>query len=407
MTVIFDARDAAVIANPYPSLHALMEHDPVHWSDKLGGWILTRYDHIRQSLRDPRFSSDRMRPFFSHMPAETRGELKELDANMQLWAVFNDPPIHTRLRGLMNKAFTTRALEAMKSRIDAIVNKLVDDLLAKGGEVDFIQDFAYPLPAHVIASMLGVPASDVELLKQWSDDLGSFVLTSRMSPDKYRNANTALKEMNEYFTALVEERRRKPGDDVTSGMVTAEQRGDFLSTEELVGACVLLLFAGHETTTHLLGNGLLALLKHPDQMAEFRDQRQDATLAASAVEEMLRWDGPSLAQVRVAAEDFELEGKQLKKRDRIFQMLCAANRDPRVFTDPDRFDMRRKQNPHLTFGYGIHFCIGAPLARLEGQAAFPALLGRLKDIELAAAPDWSDSIVVRGLNSLKISYSAA
>ncbi|MBP6819246.1 MAG: cytochrome P450 [Ferrovibrio sp.] len=404
MTVTFNARDAAVIADPYPSLHALMEHDPVHWSDKLGGWILTRYDHIRQSLRDRRFSSDRMRPFFDRMPDAERADLRELDASMRLWAVFNDPPAHTRVRGLMNKAFTTSALEAMRPRVAAIVERLLDDLAKRGGETDFIQDFAYPLPAHVIASMLGVPAADVEKLKHWSDHLGAFVLTSRMSADKYRQANSALLEMNAYFTDLVEARRRQPEADVTTGMVQAEQRGDFLSTEELVGACVLLLFAGHETTTHLLGNGLLALLKHPEQMHMLRD---DATLAATAIEEMLRWDGPSLAQVRVAAEDIELEGKQIKRGDRVFQMLCAANRDPRVFEQPDRFDIRRKHNPHLTFGYGIHFCIGAPLARLEGQTAFPALLRRLPHIELAAAPDWSDSIVVRGLNSLRISYSAA
>lgn len=406
MTVIFDARDTAVIADPYPSFHALMEQDPVHWSDRLGGWILTRYDHIRQSLRDPRLSSDRMRPFFSHMPAEAQSELKDLGAHMALWAVFNDPPVHTRLRGLMNKAFTTRALQAMQPRIASIVNGLVDRLLEKDG-ADFIHDFAYPLPANVIAGMLGVPGQDVDLLKRWSDDLGSFVLTSRMLPDKYRRANDAIREMNDYFGALIEERRRRPGDDVTSGLVAAEQRGDFLSKDELIAACVLLLFAGHETTTHLIGNGLLALLKHPEQMAVLRRERGDTALVESAVEEMLRWDGPSLAQVRVAAADIEMEGKTIRKNDRIFQMLAAANRDPRVFPDPDRFDIRRTNNHHITFGYGIHFCIGAPLARMEGQTAFPILLERLRDIELSAPPDWSDSIVVRGLNRLEISYKAA
>lgn len=403
MTVFFDARDAAVIADPYPALRRLREQDPVHWSDRLGGWMLTRYDDIRRSLREPRLSSDRMRPFFSHMPEQTQAELRHLGDHMALWAVFNDPPDHTRLRGLMNKAFTSSAVAALRPRVAAIVEELVDGLLADG-EADFIRRFAYPLPAGVIAAMLGVPREDVDLLKHWSDDLGSFVLTSRLSPDKYTRADAAIREMNAYFGDLVEARRKRPGDDVASAMVAAEERGDFLNRDELVAACVLLLFAGHETTTHLLGNGLLALLRHPDQLQRLR---RDQKLATVAVEEMLRWDGPSLAQVRVTTGEYELGGKVMKKGDRVFQMLAAANRDPDAFTRPDDFDIGRTDNRHLTFGFGIHFCLGAPLARLEGQVAFPILLRRLKDIALAGAPDWSDSIVVRGLNSLPISYSAA
>lgn len=407
MTVLFDARDAAVIADPYPSLRRLREQDPVHWNDRLGGWMLTRYEDIRNSLRDPRLSSDRMRPFFAHMPDATRTELQDLGAHMALWAVFNDPPDHTRLRGLMNRGFTTSAVAALRPKIAAIVDGLVDDLLARGNEADFIESFAYPLPATVIAALLGVPLEDVDLLKRWSDDLGSFVLTSRLSPDKYSRANAAIREMSAYFGDLVEDRRRRPGEDVASALVAAQERGDFMSRDELVAACVLLLFAGHETTTHLLGNGLLALLRHPDQMLRLREADGDAALAASAVEEMLRWDGPSLAQVRVVAADYELGGQVMKTGDRVFQMLAAANRDPAVFADPDRFDIGRGSNRHLTFGFGIHFCLGAPLARLEGQIAFPILLRRLKRIELAAPPDWSDSIVVRGLNRLEIGYSAA
>lgn len=407
MTVLFDARDAAVIADPYPSLRRLREQDPVHWNDRLGGWMLTRYEDIRGSLRDPRLSSDRMRPFFAHMPDAARAELQDLDAHMALWAVFNDPPDHSRLRGLMNRGFTTSAVAALRPKIAAIVDGLVDDLLARGDEADFIETFAYPLPATVIAALLGVPLEDVELLKRWSDDLGSFVLASRLSPDKYSRANAAIREMSAYFGDLVEDRRRRPGEDVASALVAAQQRGDFMSRDELVAACVLLLFAGHETTTHLLGNGLLALLRHPDQMQRLRETDGDEALAASAVEEMLRWDGPSLAQVRVVAADYELGGRMMKTGDRVFQILAAANRDPAIFADPDRFDIGRGNNRHLTFGFGIHFCLGAPLARLEGQIAFPILLRRLKRIELAAPPNWSDSIVVRGLNRLEVGYSAA
>lgn len=407
MTVQFDAHNAAVIADPYPALARLRQDDPVHWSKRLGGWMLTRHDDIRTSLRDPRLSSDRMRPFFAHLPGDTRAGLTDLEAHMALWAVFNDPPVHTRLRGLMNRAFTSSAVAALRPRIETIVHGLVDELLQKR-EVDFIRSFAYPLPATVIAALLGVPQADVDLLKHWSDDLGSFVLTSRLSPDKYARANDAVVEMNEYFGALVEERRKQPREDVTTGLVMAAERGDFLNRDELVAACVLLLFAGHETTTHLLGNGLLALLRHPDQMRKLRDGRGDPALVANAVEEMLRWDGPSLAQVRVVADDYELRGKVMRKGDRVFQMLAAANRDPEIFAEPDCFDIARADSSrHVTFGFGIHFCIGAPLARLEGQVAFPILLERLGDIALAAPPDWSDSIVVRGLNRLPVAYSAA
>lgn len=407
MTVLFDARDAAVIADPYPALARLRETEPVHWSARLGGWMLTRHDDIRRSLRDPRLSSDRMRPFFAHLPAEARAALPDLNAHMQLWAVFNDPPDHTRLRGLMNRAFTTAAVAALRPRVAAIVDRLVDDLLAEP-EVDFIERFAYPLPATVIALLLGVPLEDVELLKRWSDDLGSFVLASRLSADKYGRANTAIREMNTYFGDLVEARRRSPAEDVASAMVAAQERGDFMSRDELVAACVLLLFAGHETTTHLLGNGMLALLRHPEQMQHLRASRNEAAVVGNAVEEMLRWDGPSLAQVRVVAADYELGGRVMKAGDRVFQMLAAANRDPGTFPDPDRFDLTRPDsNRHLTFGFGIHFCLGAPLARLEGQVAFPILLDRLRSITLAAPPDWSDSIVVRGLNGLRVRCIAA
>jgi cytochrome P450 len=407
VTVLFDARDAAVIADPYPALARLRDADPVHWSDRLGGWMLTRHDDIRRSLRDPRLSSDRMRPFFAHMPAETREGLADLNSHMALWAVFNDPPDHTRLRGLMNRAFTSSAVAALRPRIAGIVHGLVDSLLEQR-EADFIEAFAYPLPATVIAALLGVPLEDVDLLKRWSDDLGSFVLTSRLSPDKYTRANAAIREMNAYFGDMVEERRRRPADDVASGLAAAAERGDFAGRDELVAACVLLLFAGHETTTHLLGNGLLALLRHPDQLQALRAARNDDAAVNNAVEEMLRWDGPSLAQVRVVAKAYALDGKIMKAGDRVFQMLAAANRDPDIFNAPDTFDIARSDaGRHLTFGFGIHFCLGAPLARLEAQVAFPILLERLSDIALAAPPDWSDSIVVRGLNRLPVACRAA
>ncbi|HYM30691.1 MAG TPA: cytochrome P450 [Candidatus Cybelea sp.] len=403
----FDPTQQSVIDDPYPAFHTLMERDPVHFSPAVGGWVLTRYDHVRAALRDPRLSADRIRPFIDHLPGDQRRELADLGHHLSLWAVFNDPPVHTRLRGLMNKAFTSRAVAALRPRIQGIVDDLLDAVAAKG-EMDVIRDFAYPLPATVIADMLGVPRSDVHLLKQWSDQLNAFVGGARATADKYRIAAQGIAEMTDYFRRFIDEHRRRPREDVSSALIAAEAEGEHLTADELVATCVLLLFAGHETTTHLIGNGVLALLRHADQLADLRANLANEAVVESAVEEMLRWDGPSLSQARIVAEDFELDGKRLRTGERVFLMIAAANRDPRAFADPDRFDIRRADNRHLTFGYGIHFCIGAPLARLEGQVAFPALLRRFDKLHLLPRElRWSDNLVFRGMHDLAVGFSRA
>jgi cytochrome P450 len=402
----FDPQDPAFVRDPYPVLARLQDRAPVFWSERMGGWVATRYDDIRAAFRDPRLSSDRIRPFVRQLKGELAEIVKPLGDNLALWAVFNDPPDHTRLRGLMNKAFTSRAVEQLRPNVAEIVNGLVDAILAKGtGEFDFIKDFAYPLPATVIADMLGVPRADVDYLKKWSDDLAQFVLTSRANPDKYRRAAEGMREMTAYFRDFVEGARRAKGrDDVTTGLVAASDADDRLSADELVANCLLLLFAGHETTTQLLANGLLALFRHPEQFAALKRGRHDPAIVRGAVEEMLRYDGPSLSMVRVAAEDFAWHGERIEAGDRVFLFQCAANRDRRVFADPDRFDISRAEaKNNIAFGYGIHFCIGAPLARLEAEVAFPILLDRLPNLALADPdPPWSDSILTRGMLKLPV-----
>ena len=401
-----DLRSPAFFDDPFPVLRGLLEDNPLHWNPSLGGWVAVRYGDIREQLRDRRFSSDRMDPFFAHLAADDRAGLASLEHNICLWSVFNDPPEHTRLRGLMNKAFTSRALKEMRPKVERIAGELVDRVAEKG-RMETIADLAYPLPASVIGLMLGVPWADIEHLKRWSDDLAKFVLYGMMGPAEYRGADAAIAEMTAYFTDLIAERRRNPGEDVVSGLVGAEERGDFLSVDELVATCVLLLFAGHETTTQLIGNGLLALLQNPAELERLRSLRHDPEAVAVAVEEMLRFDGPSLAQVRLAGEDIALpDGQVMRAGDRVFQMLAAANRDPQQFADPDRFDVGRTDaKSHLAFGYGIHFCIGAPLARMEGQILFPILLERLADLQLETDdPHFTRSLVVRGLTALPVSF---
>lgn len=401
MSVVYDPRLPEVIADPYPVFHRLQAEDPTHWSEILGGWVLTRYDDVKACLNDRRLSADRITPFLEHQPGGGRPEVQELSRLVGRWAVFTDPPTHTRLRQLMNKAFTPRAVERLRPRIEEVANNLIDRIQDQG-QMDVIRDFAYPLPVIVIAEMLGVPTEDRDRLKAWSDELALFIGSALGTLDKYERARRGVEEMTEYFHALVAVRRCGPRDDVISGLIAAEERGAVLSEDELVATCVLLLFAGHETTRNLIGNGILALLRHPDQLQTLRE---DPSLAPSAIEELLRYDGPTQAQVRVAMEDFELYGKRIQPGQRIFTMINAANRDPDRFADPDRLDLRRGDNYHLAFGSGIHFCIGAPLARLEGQIAITTLLQRLSALEPPTdAPDWLDSLVFRGVRSLPVAF---
>ncbi|MCY4394299.1 MAG: cytochrome P450 [Rhodospirillaceae bacterium] len=407
--LIFDPLSAEAIRDPYTAMAPLQAEAPAYWSDVLGAWVVTRYDDIRDAFRDPRLSSDRIRPFIERAPASMQDTLKPLGDHLNLWAVFTDPPDHTRLRGLMNRAFTTRAVEALRPEIARIVNRLLDDIDARiewsgSREFDLIHEFAYPLPALVIAHMLGVPERDVDKLKRWSDLLAKFVLTSRSDPQKYRMASDGIVEMEAWFRRFLEEHRASGAEDVTTGLLDARDEGDRLTTDELVACCVLLLFAGHETTTQLLANGMRALIENPAQMADLRAHLDDIGLVRNAVEEMLRFDGPSLSMVRVATEDFEWHGRRIATGERLFLMMCIGNRDPRVFPEPDRFDIRRDEaKKNFAFGYGIHFCIGAPLARLEAEIAFPLLLRRYPEIAMTEDdPPWSDSILNRGMLHMRV-----
>jgi cytochrome P450 len=395
----YDPRRADVVADPYPALGRLREEDPVHWSEILGGWVLTRYADVRASLADSRLSADRITPFLARQGPTASEAVQTLLHQVGLWVVFTDPPVHTRLRSVLGRVFTARAIEMRRPRIGAIVDSLLGRAAA-AGEMDLIGDFAYPLPVTVIGDLLGVPPGDHEQLKVWSDQLASFIGSSLRTPDKYERAARGVVEMHGYFERMIARRRAIPADDLVTALLTAEERGDMLGEAELIASCVLLLFAGHETTTNLIGNGALALLRHP---AEARAWCENPGLSASAVEELLRFDGPTPVMVRVAREDLHIDGRAIRRGDRLFLMINAANRDPRQFAEPDRLDLRRADNRHLAFGHGIHFCLGAPLARLEGQIALPALLARFPALASCTdVPEWLDSLVFRGMRSLPV-----
>jgi cytochrome P450 len=403
MRLEFRPNDRAVVANPFPLYRRLQDEDPAHWSPYLSAWVLTRYDDVRQACLDPGLSSERLRPFFAALPPDEASRMAELARYLTRWMVFRDPPEHTRLRRLVAKVFNVRTIHALRPNIEALTGWLLDRIAGKDS-FDFLGEFASPLPALVIMDFLGVPRAELTRLKRLSDEMALFIGSAREARDKYDRAEAATHEMADFFRGLVADRREAPQPDLLSALVALEEEGDRLSDDELVATCVLLLFAGHETTAHHIANGLLALLRFP---GELKRLREDPSLAAAAVEELLRYDGPIGAQVRIVQSPRVLHGKMLVPGQRVFLMMNAANRDPRAYDDPDRLDLGRNGVPHLTFGFGAHICLGFPLARLEGQIALPAVLRRWRRIELASERlTWIDSMVLRGMEAMPIRVSA-
>lgn len=403
MTMLaYDPADPAVRRNPFPLYARLQDDDPVHWSPALKAWVLTRYDDVRQMLLTDAMSPDRLRPFYAQLQGERRDTLAEVMRYMSLWMVFRDPPEHTRLRRLVGTVFNLKALEALDGPVTRVVDHLLDQL-PTGVPIDWAQQVAAPLPAYVIMDMLAIPYSDFPELKEASDELRAFIGGARADGDRYATARRGAERLASFFRSLIAQRRAAPGEDFVSRMIAARDDEGRLTEDELVATCMLVLFAGHETTTHLLGNAVNALLDHPDQLRRLQDRPEDPALITSAVEEFLRYDGPSNALARVVKVEHQIDGKTLRVGDRVFGFANAANRDPRAFTDPQGLDLGRTPNRHLTFGFGTHFCMGAPLARLEGQRCVGRLVQRFASIRRApGTPDWVDALAMRGVFTLPV-----
>jgi cytochrome P450 len=396
--------DPATLADPYPILARMRDEDPCHWSPRLRSWVVTRYADVKALCLDREgMSSDRLRPFFASLPADETARIADIVRYLSLWMVFKDPPEHTRLRRLTGKVFSTRAMQAMRPRAEQIAEHLLQALEGRD-RIDIVADYAGPLPCLVIMAMLGVPADSLAEVKRMSDEIALFIGSSRTSPEKYDTAEAATREMAGFFGALIADRRARPRDDALSELVHLRDGDDAFTDDELVATCILMLFAGHETTTNHIANGMLSLMRFPGEMQRLRD---DPGLTAAAVEELLRYDGPSGAQVRIVKQAQRLHGKALEEGQRVFMMLNAANRDPRAYPDPDRLDLSRDGVPHLTFGYGTHICLGFPLARTEGAVALPALLRRYAHLEPTAEPEWINSLVFRGMKALPVAVKPA
>ena len=405
-TIDWQPEDPASLADPYAIFSRMRDEDPCHWSPRLKSWVLTRYDDVRAVLLDKdRLSSDRLRPYFASLPGPEAERIASIVRYLSQWMVFQDPPDHTRLRRLIGRVFHARSMQAMRPQVQEIAQWLLQHL--EGRErIDLIADYAGPLPCLVIMALLGVPRGDLAEVKRMSDEMALFIGSSRTSPEKYDTAEAATREMAAFFQRLIDARRARPEADLLSELVhLQDESGDRLADDELIGTCIMLLFAGHETTTNHIANGLHALMRFPGEAARLR---AEPGLAAAAVEELLRYDGPSGAQVRVVSQAHELHGKRLEAGQRVFIMLNAANRDPRAYPDPDRLDLDRDGLPHLTFGFGIHICLGFPLARTEGQVAIPALLARYRRLEPEGGPpEWINSLVFRGMKALPVRVQPA
>jgi len=388
--------DPEFLADPYPTYHRLRIEDPVHQSP-LGFWVLTRYEDVVAALRDPRLAKEAIAAFV----AARFGV--DVPPGIGLSMLDRDPPDHTRLRSLVSKAFTPRVVEGLRPHIQEIVDGLLARVEA-AGSMDLIEEFAYPLPVIVICEMLGVPVEDHERFKGWSLDIARGLDAIMLPPDSEvaRSSMTSRRALANYFRELIAERRASPRGDLLSALIAAEEAGDKLSEDELLSTCVLLLIAGHETTVNLIGNGTLALLRNPGELQRLRE---NPGLIGTAVEELLRYDGPVQRTARIPSSEVTIGGRTIAKGEMVMPFIGAADRDPAQFPDPDRLDITRADNRHIAFGWGIHFCLGAPLARVEGQIAINTLVQRLPKLALATdRPEHRESLTLRGLKSLPVTF---
>lgn len=402
--LLFNPLDPNFRIDPYPVYERLRIQSPVHFSP-FGIWVLSRYSDCNTLLHSPHASSDEQNSELYQQFASQQEMTKYAEAREQVKPfLFMDPPDHTRLRGLVTKAFTPRVVESLRPLMQSIVDELIDAALLKG-ELEAIEEFAYPLPIRVICDLLGVPAEDHETFKGWSRELArSLDPDITVTPDELEARLRTVDIFADYFRGLIAERRKSPRNDLLSALIAAEDQGDKLTEQELLSTGILLLVAGHETTVNLIGNGLLALLRNPHQLEKLRE---DPALTKNAVEEVLRFDPPVQMTARTLLEDFKVDEVTIAKGQQAVILLASANRDPSQFDNPDQFDVGRGNLHHIAFSQGIHFCLGAHLARVEGQIALSTIVQRVPGMRLATDQlAYKEQLVLRGLAALPITFAA-
>ena len=397
---LYHLLDPEVLANPYPLYRRLRTEDPVHWDPYLHAWIVTRYEDVATVFR--RFSADRT-PAPEYFEALGVPEVGPVAQVMVKQMLFLDAPAHTRLRRLAGAAFQPVQVNKLRQHIQDIADRLIDDIVARGtGRLDMLADFAEPLPAMVTTELLGVSVEDHVKLKDWSVTFAEMLGNFQHNPDRLGGVLEAVQNLTEYFHDAIREQRRQPRDGLVSAFLAAEVDGDRLSEEEVAANCIVTMVGGLETTTNLIGNGTLTLLRNP---ADLQRLRTVPDVMPSAVEELLRYESPSQHTARIARDDLELGGKQIRKGQAVIAVMAAGNRDPERFPEPDRLDIERPDNRHLAFGWASHFCFGAPLARLEAEISFTSLLHRLPELQLVDQPlVWRENLGLRGLKSLPLAF---
>jgi pimeloyl-[acyl-carrier protein] synthase len=398
---LYHLLDPEVLANPYPLFRRLRTEDPVHWDAFLHTWVVTRYADVLEVLHT--FSAER-----THTPEKLNSMgLAQMGPIAQLMVkqmLFMDPPAHTRLRSLASQAFSPARVAVLRSHIREIVNRHLDAVQAKG-QMDIIRDLAEPLPGIVTAEMLGVPLGDRHQLKDWSADFAEMLGNFQHNPENAPRMLRTVQDMTTYFRESIRRQKDQPQEGLVHSLMTAEVDGDRLTEEEVVANSIVTMVGGQETTTNLIGNGVLSLLRNPGEMKRLRE---DISLIPQAIEEMLRYESPSQHTGRLAPADVQLGGRAIHKGQAVMAVMAAANRDPQRFPDPDRFDIGRKDNRHLAFGYAAHFCFGAALARVEGQEALEGILLRLPDLELEPGRlIWRNNLGLRGLTALPVRFHAS
>ena len=392
--------DPDVLANPYPLYHRLRSTDPVFWDPYLHAWVVTRYLDVAHVLTH--FSANRT-PTPEQLRAMGLSSLESIAGVMVKQMLFMDPPAHTRLRSLAAFAFTPARVRVLRDHIQAICNQLIDAVLHTG-KMEVICDLAAPLPAIVNAEMLGVPTRDHEQLKTWSADFAEMLGNFQHNPDRASKVARAVQDMFAYFGAAIRELRRSPREGLINSFLTADINGDRFSEEEVIANTIITMVGGQETTTNLISNGTLTLVRNVGEMQRLRN---DISLIPSAIEELLRYESPSQHTARITPEDTVIGDKLIRKGQAVIAIIAAGNRDPERFIDPDRLDIARKDNRHLAFGWGPHFCFGAPLARIEAQVAFETMLLRLGNFTLQSGPlTWRTNLGLRGLTALHILFDA-
>ena len=397
---LFQLLDPAVHADPFPFYNRLREQAPVMWDPFMHTWVVTRYDDVQRVLKE--FSADRT-PNPEKMRALGLPSMEPVADLMSRQLLFLDPPQHTRLRKLCSAAFTPRRVEAMEGTIRAIASELLAPHLA-GGTIELIGDFAEPFPGIVTAGLLGVPREDHRLLKPWSSSFAEMLGNFQHNPDRIREVLVAVKELTAYFHDAVQEQRRTPRDGLISALIAAEVDGERLSDEEVVANTIITMIGGQETTTNLMANGLLTLIRQPAAMVDLRAHPE---IMDTAVEELLRFETTSQHTARICPADTEIGGQLIRKGEAVMAVMAAANRDPDRFPDPDQLDLRRTPNRHLSFGWSAHFCFGAALARMEARVAFATMLAHMDDIAVESERlTWRNNSGLRGLTALPLTFTS-